>query len=290
MLIKRIGFIGIGVMGASMATHLLEAGYQLTVFNRTRDKANALIEKGARWADTPAELAAESDVVISIVGYPEDVEQIYFGEKGILATKQGGYVIDMTTSSPKLARKLYDEAKKKGVAALDAPVSGGDIGARNGSLVIMVGGDRPAFDAVKPVFEIIGRTIRYFGPAGSGQFTKMANQVAIASTMLGVCEAIAFAEKAGLDTTEVLETISGGAAGSWSLSNLAPRMIRGDDSPGFFIKHFIKDMRIALDAAAEMQIDLPGLSLAKRLYDEIAARGMEDSGTQALIHWYLKHE
>ena len=290
MVIKRIGFIGIGVMGASMATHLLEAGYQLTVFNRTKDKADALIEKGARWADTPAELAAESDVVISIVGYPEDVEQVYFGEKGILSTKQGGYVIDMTTSSPKLAQKLYEEAKKKGIAALDAPVSGGDIGARNGSLVIMVGGDRAAFDTVKPIFEIIGRTIRYFGPAGSGQYTKMANQVAIASTMLGVCEAIAFAEKAGLDTTEVLETISGGAAGSWSLSNLAPRMIRGDDSPGFFIKHFIKDMRIALDAAEEMHLDLPGLSLAKRLYDEIAARGLEDCGTQALIHWYLKHQ
>ncbi len=290
MVIKRIGFIGIGVMGASMATHLLEAGYQLTVFNRTREKANPLIEKGARWAETPAELAAESDIVFTIVGYPEDVEQVYFGEKGVLAGKKGGYVIDMTTSSPKLAQKLYEEAKKKGIAALDAPVSGGDIGARNGSLVIMVGGDRTAFDAVKPVFEIIGRTIRYFGAAGSGQFTKMANQIAIASTMLGVCEAISFAEKAGLDTTEVLETISGGAAASWSLSNLAPRMIRGDDSPGFFIKHFIKDMRIALDAAEEMHLDLPGLSLAKRLYDEIAARGMEDCGTQALIHWYLKHE
>ena len=288
MLIKRIGFIGLGVMGASMATHLIEAGYQLTVFNRTRDKADALVRKGAAWADTPAALAAASDVVISIVGYPEDVEEIYFGANGVLAKKAGGYVIDMTTSSPKLAQRLYEAAKEKGIAALDAPVSGGDIGARNGSLVIMVGGDRAAFDAMKPIFEIIGRTIRYFGPAGSGQYTKMANQVAIASTMLGVCEAIAFAEKAGLDTTEVLETISGGAAGSWSLSNLAPRMIRGDDAPGFFIKHFIKDMRIALDAAEEMHLDLPGLKLAKRLYDEIAARGMEDSGTQALIHWYLK--
>lgn len=286
---KRIGFIGLGVMGASMAAHLMEGGYPLTVFNRTREKAAELIKKGATWADTPAAAAASADIVISIVGYPRDVEEIYFGEAGVLSTmKAGGYIVDMTTSSPALARRLYDAAKKQGVAAIDAPVSGGDIGARNASLVIMAGGDRAAFDAVKPVFELLGRTIRCFGPAGSGQYAKMANQIAIASNMMGVCEAIAYAKRAGLDAAELLETISGGAAGSWSLSNLAPRMIRGDYAPGFFIKHFIKDMRIALDSAAEMHLELPSLKLAKRLYDELSARGMEDSGTQALLQWYLK--
>lgn len=286
---KRIGFIGLGVMGTSMAVHLMAAGHSLTVFNRTREKAEGLIKRGAQWADTPGAVAAASDILISMVGYPHDVEKIYFGEGGILsAMKAGGYVVDMTTSSPKLARRLYEAAKEREIASLDAPVSGGDIGARNASLVVMVGGDRGAFDAVKPIFELLGRTIRYFGPAGSGQYAKMANQIAIASNMMGVCEAVAYAKRAGLDPAEVVETISGGAAGSWSLSNLAPRMLRGDYAPGFFIKHFIKDMGIALASAEEMHLDLPGLKLAKRLYDELSARGMEDSGTQALIRWYLK--
>ena len=286
---KRIGFIGLGVMGTSMAAHLMAAGHSLTVFNRTREKAEGLIKRGAQWADTPGAVAAASDILISMVGYPHDVEKIYFGEGGILsAMKAGGYVVDMTTSSPKLARRLYEAAKEREIASLDAPVSGGDIGARNASLVVMVGGDRGAFDAVKPIFELLGRTIRYFGPAGSGQYAKMANQIAIASNMMGVCEAVAYAKRAGLDPAEVVETISGGAAGSWSLSNLAPRMLRGDYAPGFFIKHFIKDMGIALATAEEMHLDLPGLKLAKRLYDELSARGMEDSGTQALIRWYLK--
>lgn len=286
---KRIGFIGLGVMGTSMAAHLMAAGHSLTVFNRTREKAEGLIKRGAQWADTPGAVAAASDILISMVGYPHDVEKIYFGEGGILsAMKAGGYVVDMTTSSPKLARRLYEAAKEREIASLDAPVSGGDIGARNASLVVMVGGDRGAFDEVKPIFELLGRTIRYFGPAGSGQYAKMANQIAIASNMMGVCEAVAYAKRAGLDPAEVVETISGGAAGSWSLSNLAPRMLRGDYAPGFFIKHFIKDMGIALASAEEMHLDLPGLKLAKRLYDELSARGMEDSGTQALIRWYLK--
>lgn len=286
---KRIGFIGLGVMGVSMAAHLLAAGHSLTVFNRTREKGADLMTRGAKWADTPAAVAAASDILISMVGYPHDVEKIYFGDGGILsAMKAGGYVVDMTTSSPKLARRLYEAAKERGIAALDAPVSGGDIGARNASLVVMVGGDRAAFDAVKPLFALLGRTIRYFGPAGSGQYAKMANQIAIASNMMGVCEAVAYAKRAGLDPAEVVETISGGAAGSWSLSNLAPRMLRGDYAPGFFIKHFIKDMGIALSSAEEMHLDLPGLKLAKRLYDELSARGMEDNGTQALIQWYLK--
>lgn len=286
---RTVGFIGLGVMGATMASHILGGGYELIVYNRTKEKAEPLLAKGARWAETPAEVAEAADAVITIVGYPKDVEEVYLGKNGILATKKGGYVIDMTTSSPILAKRIYEEAKAKGVSALDAPVSGGDIGARNGQLVIMVGGDREAFDALQAVFGLMGRTIRYFGGAGAGQYTKMVNQIAIASGMVGVAEAVAFAKKAGLNATEVIETISGGAAASWSLSNLAPRMVRGDEAPGFYIKHIIKDMGVALECAEEMHLDLPGLKLAKRLYDEIAARGMEDCGTQTLIRWYLKY-
>lgn len=288
MPIKTVGFIGLGVMGASMAAHLLDGGYDLIVYNRTRIKAEPLLARGAKWADTPAEVAAQSDVVVTIVGYPRDVEEVYLGENGILTTKKGGCVVDMTTSSPMLAKRIYETAKAKGVAALDAPVSGGDIGARKAQLVIMVGGDREAFDALQPLFNLVGRTIRYFGGAGAGQYTKMVNQIAIASGMIGVAEAVAFAKKAGLNATEVIETISGGAAASWSLSNLAPRMVRGDVAPGFFIKHIIKDMKIALECAEEMHLEMPGLTLAKRLYDQLAARGMEDCGTQAIVQWYLK--
>lgn len=288
MPIKTVGFIGLGVMGASMAAHLMDGGYDLIVYNRTRIKAEPLLSRGAKWADTPAEVAAQSDVVVTIVGYPRDVEEVYLGENGILTTKKGGCVVDMTTSSPMLAKRIYEAAKAKGVAALDAPVSGGDIGARKAQLVIMVGGDREAFDALQPVFNLLGRTIRYFGGAGAGQYTKMVNQIAIASGMIGVAEAVAFAKKAGLNATEVIETISGGAAASWSLSNLAPRMVRGDVAPGFFIKHIIKDMKIALECAEEMHLEMPGLTLAKRLYDQLAARGMEDCGTQAIVQWYLK--
>ena len=288
MPIKTVGFIGLGVMGASMAAHLMDGGYDLIVYNRTRIKAEPLLSRGAKWADTPAEVAAQSDVVVTIVGYPRDVEEVYLGENGILTTKKGGCVVDMTTSSPMLAKRIYEAAKAKGIAALDAPVSGGDIGALKAQLVIMVGGDREAFDALQPVFNLLGRTIRYFGGAGAGQYTKMVNQIAIASGMIGVAEAVAFAKKAGLNATEVIETISGGAAASWSLSNLAPRMVRGDVAPGFFIKHIIKDMKIALECAEEMHLEMPGLTLAKRLYDQLAARGMEDCGTQAIVQWYLK--
>lgn len=288
MPIKTVGFIGLGVMGASMAAHLMDGGYDLIVYNRTRIKAEPLLSRGAKWAGTPAEVAAQSDVVVTIVGYPRDVEEVYLGENGILTTKKGGCVVDMTTSSPMLAKRIYEAAKAKGVAALDAPVSGGDIGARKAQLVIMVGGDREAFDALQPMFNLLGRTIRYFGGAGAGQYTKMVNQIAIASGMIGVAEAVAFAKKAGLNATEVIETISGGAAASWSLSNLAPRMVRGDVAPGFFIKHIIKDMKIALECAEEMHLEMPGLTLAKRLYDQLAARGMEDCGTQAIVQWYLK--
>ena len=285
---KKIGFIGLGVMGGAMAEHLLEAGFELTVYNRTKKKAETFLSKGAKWADTPAAAAKNSDVVITMVGYPEDVEEVYLGKDGILEAKTGGYVIDMTTSSPKLAKKIYDAAAKKGIASVDAPVSGGDIGARNATLVIMAGGDEKAFHALAPIFNALGKTVRYFGAAGSGQYTKMANQIAIAAGMLGVAESLSYAKKAGLNPEAVLETISGGAAGSWSLSNLGPRMLKGDTAPGFYIKHFIKDMRIAIESAEEMHLELPGLKLAKRLYDELSARGMEDCGTQTIYQWYAK--
>lgn len=285
--IKKIGFIGLGVMGSSMARHLQKAGYELGIYTRTKAKAQELIAGGMKWHETPAALAAESDVVISMVGYPHDVEEVYLGKQGVLSAKSGGYIVDMTTSSPVLAKKIYEEAKKKGIASLDAPVSGGDLGARNATLAIMVGGDEADFKALLPVFQVMGKTINYFGQAGSGQYTKMANQIAIAAGMMAVAESLVYAQKMGLDTQKVLETIETGAAGSWSLSNLGRRMLAGDDKPGFYIKHFIKDMRIAIETAHEAGMVLPGLEKAKELYDELAERGMENKGTQAIIQWYL---
>lgn len=287
MAIKKVGFIGTGVMGSSMARHLQVAGFEVTVYNRTKAKAQPLLEEGMQWSDTPAELAASVDAVISIVGYPKDVEEVYLGDKGVLSTKQGGIIIDMTTSSPKLAKKIYEAAKDKGVSSLDAPVSGGDLGAKNATLAIMVGGDEEAFKAAKPLFEAMGKTINYFGPAGSGQYTKMSNQIAIAAGMLGVAESLAYARKMGLDPQKVLETIETGAAGSWSLSNLGRRMLKGDYAPGFYIKHFLKDMRIAIESAEEANLELPGLLKTKELYDMLSAKGMDDNGTQAIIKWYL---
>lgn len=283
---KKIGFIGTGVMGSSMAKHLQEAGYELGIYTRTKAKAQELLDRGMTWYVNPAEVAAASDVVITMVGYPHDVESVYLGENGILSAKKGGYVVDMTTSSPKLAQKLYEAAKAKGIASVDAPVSGGDLGARNATLAIMVGGDEEAFTALLPVFEAMGKTINYFGAAGSGQYTKMSNQIAIAAGMLGVAESLAYAKKMGLDADKVLSTIETGAAGSWSLSNLGRRMLKGDDAPGFYIKHFIKDMRIALESAEEAGLELPGLKQAKAMYEQLADRGFEDKGTQAIIHWY----
>ena len=283
---EKIGFIGTGVMGSSMARNLMKAGYAVSVYTRTKEKAEKLIEEGAAWSASPKELAKETDIVISIVGYPKDVEEIYLGAEGVLAAKEGGIVIDMTTSSPALAKKIFVAAKERGVAALDAPVSGGDIGARDATLAIMVGGEREAFERCKDLFAAMGKTAHYFGAAGSGQFVKMSNQIAIASNMLGVAEAMAYAKKSGLDAEAVQQTIAGGAAGSWSLTNLAPKMLANDWSPGFFIKHFLKDMRIAVESAEEMELDLPGLKLAKKLYEELSARGMEDCGTQAIFCWY----
>ncbi|WP_407642004.1 NAD(P)-dependent oxidoreductase [Cytobacillus massiliigabonensis] len=282
-----IGFIGTGVMGKSMAEHLLNAGFSLVVYSRTKDKAEDLLSKGAKWAGSPKEVAEKSNIIITIVGYPADVEEVYLGENGIIPNgKENTYVIDMTTSTPTLASKIYTEAKKKGIFALDAPVSGGDIGAKEGRLSIMVGGDEESFHAMEPVFKHLGTNIVYQGKAGSGQHTKMCNQIAIASNMIGVCEAIVYAEKAGLNPDTVLKSISTGAAGSWSLSNLAPRMINRNFDPGFYIKHFIKDMNIALHEADAMGMETPGLALAKKMYSELAEIGEENSGTQALYKYW----
>ena len=286
---ERIAFIGLGVMGKSMAGHLLRAGYALTIYNRTKAKAEDLLKAGANWADTPAGAAANAGVVITIVGYPSDVESVYLGKNGILETvRDGTLLIDMTTSSPQLAVRIARAAAAKGAHALDAPVSGGDLGAREARLSIMVGGENEAYERALPVLRLMGANIVHQGPAGSGQYTKMCNQIAIASGMLGICEALHYAKAAGLDPQTVLQSISGGAAGSWSLTNLAPRILKGDFAPGFYVKHFIKDMGIALQSAREMGLSLPGLELAGRLYQQLAASGGEDLGTQALFKLYAE--
>lgn len=282
-----VGFIGIGVMGASMARHILHAGYELFVYTRTKEKADSLLDEGAKWAESPKEIAEKANVIITMIGYPSDVEETYLGDGGLIPNgKPGTYLIDMTTSTPSLAERIASEAKKHGMAALDAPVSGGDIGARNAKLAIMVGGDKEDFEYVRPLFEIMGNNIVYQGKAGSGQHTKMCNQITIASNMIGITEAIVYAEKAGLDPNKVLQSISTGAASSWSLSNLAPRMVQGDFEPGFYIKHFIKDMTIALEEAGKLGMDVPGVKLSKSLYEQLAAAGEENSGTQALYKQY----
>ncbi|MDQ0243937.1 3-hydroxyisobutyrate dehydrogenase [Bacillus fengqiuensis] len=283
----KVGFIGTGVMGKSMARHLMKAGYEVSVYTRTKEKAMDLLEEGAIWKENAAELASEADIIITMVGYPRDVEEVYLGEYGLLNyAKPGTYFIDMTTSTPTLAKRIYEEAKKRNMYSLDAPVSGGDVGARQGTLTIMVGGDEEAFNDCLPLLHLLGKNVILQGEAGAGQHTKMCNQIAIASNMIGVSEAIVYAEKAGLKPESVLQSISAGAAGSWSLSNLAPRMIDGDFEPGFYIKHFIKDMGIALEEAEAMKMDTPGLALAKRLYDSLAEKGEENSGTQALYKLY----
>lgn len=282
-----LGFIGTGVMGAAMAGHLQAAGYGLRVFNRTRAKAEALLAAGAVWCETPAAVAAGADVTFAIVGFPPDVEAVFLGEAGILAgARAGSVIVDMTTSRPDLAQRIAAAAAVRGVSALDAPVSGGDKGAREATLSIMVGGDEAVFAAVRPLFARMGKTIVYQGAAGSGQHTKLANQIAIASTMMGVVEAVRYAESAGLSPLTVLESISQGAAGSWNLSNLAPRMLAGDFAPGFYIKHFVKDLGIALEMAEAQGLRLPGLTQAAALYRELLARGDGDLGTQALYRWY----
>ncbi len=282
-----IGFIGLGVMGHSMAGHILDAGFTLHVYNRTKSKADDLVGKGAVLENSVMGLAQNSDIIISIVGFPQDVEQVYLGKDGVLANaKPGSIAIEMTTSDPALAVGLYNKGNEKGIQVLDAPVSGGDLGARNAALSIMVGGDKQVFDTIFPVLEIMGKNIVYQGKAGAGQHTKMANQIAIAAGMVAMCESLTYASRAGLDPEAVLDCISQGAAGSWSLSNLGPRIIKNDDQPGFFIKHFIKDMVIASDSSKAMGLDVPGLDLALSLYKKMAEKGLENNGTQALYKLY----
>jgi 3-hydroxyisobutyrate dehydrogenase len=279
----KIGFIGIGVMGFSMCQRLMNEGYSLTVYNRTKSKAKALLKKGATWADSPAKVAAQSDIIFSIVGFPKDVEEVYFGEQGILqGARSGSILIDMTTTQPSLAQKIYKAAKTKKIASIDAPVSGGDVGAKNGTLSIMIGGDKKAVKKVMPLFEIMGKNMIYEGKAGAGQHTKMCNQITIAGTMIGVCESLLYAHKAGLDLETMLQAISGGAASCWTLHNLAPRIVNRNFEPGFYVEHFIKDMEIALDEARLMNIALPGLALVHQLYKALQGQGHGRKGTQAL--------
>jgi 3-hydroxyisobutyrate dehydrogenase len=280
----RIGWIGTGVMGRWMCQHLIGKGYEATVYNRSRDKARPLLDAGAAWADAPRAVAERSDVVFAIVGFPRDVREVFLGTQGALAGSRGGTIlVDMTTSEPSLAWEIAEAAKPRGVASVDAPVSGGDVGAKNAALSIMVGGDGEAVEAVRPLLECMGKTIVHQGPAGAGQHTKMVNQVLIASNMMGVCEALLYGYKAGLDLKTVLQSVGGGAAASWSLNNLGPRIIDRNFEPGFFVEHFIKDMGIALAEAERMNLALPGLALAKQLYEAVRAQGYGRKGTQALM-------
>jgi 3-hydroxyisobutyrate dehydrogenase len=279
----RIGWIGLGVMGASMASNLLDAGYQLTAYTRTPASAETVLAKGASWAASPAEAAQASDVTISIVGYPADVREVIMGPAGVLsAARDGSVVVDMTTSEPSLAIEIAEAAALQGVAAVDAPVSGGDVGARGGKLSIMVGGDADTVVALQPIWEVLGATTVRQGGPGAGQHTKMVNQTLIAGTMIGICEAMLYAYRAGLDPTTVLESVGSGAAGSWGLSNLAPRIIAGDFDPGFYIEHFVKDMSIALAEAERMGLELPGLNLVRGLYAQMIDNGRGRLGTQGL--------
>lgn len=284
----KIGFIGTGVMGQSLVRHLLRNKYQIFVYNRTKAKALPLIAEGAVWLDNPKMVAENCNVIMTMLGYPKDVEDIYFNDTyGLLnCAKKQTLLIDLTTSTPSLAYKIAQVAKEKGLMAIDAPVSGGDSGAKNGTLAIMCGGDIDAYDLALPYLKCFGDNILLQGKAGSGQHTKMCNQIAIASTIMGVCEAIKYARSANLNVDKVLASISKGAAGSWQLTNNGQKMIDNDYQPGFYIKHFIKDMKIAIDEAKLMKIDLPGLALAEKLYEEVAANGNENLGSQALIYWY----
>ncbi len=288
----KISWIGTGIMGRSMCHRLMKAGHECVVFNRTRAKAQDLLDAGAVWADSPAEAARQVDVVFTMVGFPTDVEDVVLNpETGVLAGFRGNsspnqkILVDCTTSRPSLAEKIAREAESLGVWALDAPVSGGDVGAKNGTLSIMVGGSREAFDALEPIWKILGTNVRWQGGPGMGQHTKMVNQILIAGNMMGMCEALRYAQTVGLDVPNALESVSTGAAGSWSLSNLGPRILRGDFAPGFKIMHFVKDLRIALEEAREKGLNIPAVQLAEKLYAELMERGLADEGTQALIKY-----
>lgn len=279
----RIGWIGTGVMGSSMCSHLIECGFSATVHNRTEAKAQPLVDRGAQWADSPQAVAKQSDIIFSIVGFPEDVRETILGQHGALGgCNVGNVLVDMTTSQPALAIEIAERAEVAGVHSVDAPVSGGDVGARGGTLSIMIGGDEAVVDVLQPCWQAMGKTIVYQGGPGAGQHTKMVNQTLIASNMVGVCEALLYAYRAGLDLETVMKSVASGAAGSWSLSNLGPRIIQGNFDPGFFVEHFIKDMGIALSEAKKMQLSLPGLALAHQLYVALAAQGHSRDGTHAL--------
>jgi len=281
---RTIGWIGTGVMGSSMCGHLLTAGYRVTVHSRTQSKAQPLLDRGAQWAESSRTVAAESDVLFTMVGFPQDVRQVYFGETGVLAVARAGMIlIDMTTTQPSLSRDIAAAASAKNLSAIDAPVSGGDVGAKNAALSIMVGGDTTSVQAVMPLFERLGKKIVHQGGPGTGQQAKLCNQIVIAGTMVGVCESLLYGYKAGLDLNRMLESIRGGAAACWTLDNLAPRILQRNFDPGFFVEHFIKDMGLALEEAKRMEIVLPGLTLVHQLYQTVQTLGHGRSGTHALI-------
>lgn len=282
----KVGFIGLGIMAKGMARNVMKGGYEVHGYTRTKEKAQELLKEGVIWHNTVGDLARACDVIITMVGYPQDVEQVYFDD-GILAhAKPGAYLIDMTTSSPSVAKRIYDDARQRGLHALDAPVSGGDVGAQNGTLAIMCGGDKADFDNVKPLLETMGKSIALFGPAGAGQHTKMVNQIVISGTILGVAEALAYAKKAGLDTDAVLDVIGTGAAGGFQLNVLGRRIAHGDFDPGFYVHHFLKDMNIAAAEAEGFNLDLRVLRLAIDQYERYAERGGRESGTQGIYELY----
>lgn len=286
---KTIGFIGVGVMGKSMVRNLMKNGFEVSIYARTKAKVTDILAEGALWCDSIAQCAQGKDAVITIVGYPKDVEEVYFGQGGILENASDGCVlIDMTTTSPQLSVKIEQAAKEKGLKALDAPVSGGDVGAKNGTLSIMVGGEKETYTQCLPIFQAMGTNIIYEGKAGAGQHTKMANQIALGGAIAGVCEALTYAKKVGLDLQTMLDSISKGAAGSWQMSNMAPRMLKGDFDPGFFVKHYIKDMNIALEEASHVDLTMPVLNEVHDMYQALDDQGMGDLGTQALIKYYDK--
>ncbi|WP_376776818.1 NAD(P)-dependent oxidoreductase [Sporosarcina sp. NCCP-2331] len=285
---EKIAFIGTGVMGASIVKHLLKASYDVSIFTRTKSKADPLVKLGAKWADTVGDAVKGADIVFTMIGMPSDVEEVYFSENGIFANGHSSQIIvDMTTSSPDLAVKIAEKAEVLQMKSLDAPVSGGDVGARNGTLSIMCGGEKALFDRLLPVLSVFGKQIVYQGAAGAGQHTKMCNQIIVAGNMIGACESLAYAMKSGLNPDTMLQSVMSGAAGSFCLSNLGPRIIEGDYEPGFFVKHFVKDLNIALQESERLNLDLPGLKLARKTYSELIEQGYGEKGTQVLIKHYI---
>ena len=287
----KIGFIGTGVMGRGIINNLLKANYDVVVYNRTKAHAQSVLDNGATWADGPKAIAEAADLVITMVGYPKDVEEQYYGDNGLFAGAHAGQIfVDMTTSTPTLAEQLAVDGEKYGVKVLDAPVSGGDVGAKNGTLTIMAGGDQDAYDSLQPIFDVISKAANRFGVAGRGQHTKMANQIMIAATMLGMSEMMVYAKAADLDVAKVMETLAAGGAQNWSLDNYGPRVLAGDFEPGFYAKHLLKDLRIALDEAAKMDLSLPATDLAEALYTKLVEqKNLGDEGTQALVKLWAQY-